>query len=543
DYGRWDDFSDAAALEERELGRRSAAALQQRFDRSQLSPADQLSYDLFLYRNARAEAVFAYRRQSYVFDQMNGAQSDLPAFLINIHKVDSVADAESYVSRIRGIAAALDQSIDEARQRQALGILPPRWVFPYVIADSRNVTKGAPFGPGADAPLWADFKSKVAGLDTDAATRQRLLDSARAALVNDMRPAYGRLIALMEQNQRAAGTKDGIWRFPNAAAQYQALLKYYTTADYTPDQIHDLGLDQVARIHGEMDAIRRQVGFAGTLQDFFQHMRTSKRFYYPNTDSGRQMYLDESQEAYAQVRSAAPRFFGRVPQSELAIKRVEPFREKSAGKAFYQSPPPDRSRPGTYYVNLYDMNNMPSTEVEALFCHEGIPGHHLQNALRVELGSAVPPFRQFGGYTAYGEGWGLYSEKLCKEMGLYQDPYRDFGRLQLELHRAIRLVVDSGLHHKRWSREQAIKYVEDNSADAKGGIVKAIERYIVYPGQATAYMVGKLKIEDLRRKAEAALGPRFDVRGFHDTVLLAGAMPLDMLETRVDEWIASQRAS
>jgi uncharacterized protein (DUF885 family) len=241
--------------------------------------------------------------------------------------------------------------------------------------------------------------------------------------------------------------------------------------------------------------------------------------------------------------AAAPRFFGRVPKSPMQVKAVEPFREKSAGKAFYSAPPPDGSRPGVYYVNLYDMNDMPSTEVEALFCHEGVPGHHLQNALRVELGSEVPPFRQFGGYTAYGEGWGLYSEKLCKEMGLYDDPYRDFGRLQLELHRAIRLVVDSGIHHKRWTREQAIKYVEDNSADAKGGIVKAIERYIVYPGQATAYMVGKLKIEQLRAKAETALGPKFDIKGFHDTVLLSGAMPLDMLEARVDQWIARQQAS
>ncbi len=225
------------------------------------------------------------------------------------------------------------------------------------------------------------------------------------------------------------------------------------------------------------------------------------------------------------------------------MKPVEAFREKSAGKAFYQDPPPDGSRPGTYYVNLYDMNDMPSTEVEALFCHEGIPGHHLQGALLSELGKGeVPPFRQFSGYTATDEGWGLYAEKLCKEMGLYQDPYRDFGRLQLELHRAIRLVVDSGIHHKRWSRETAIKYVEDNSADAKGGIVKAIERYIVYPGQATAYMVGKLKIEELRAKAKAQLGAKYDDRQFHDTILLAGSMPLNMLEARVDEWIARTKA-
>jgi uncharacterized protein (DUF885 family) len=347
----------------------------------------------------------------------------------------------------------------------------------------------------------------------------------------------------MQAQQKVAGTDDGIWRFPNGAAQYQALLKFYTTVDMTPDQIHELGLAQVARIHGEMSAIKDRVGFQGSLQEFFVHMREGKQFYYSNDAAGRQRYLDETDKALKQTMAAVPRFFGRTPKTPLLVKAVEPFREKSAGKAFYQDPPPDGSRPGTYYVNLSDMNAMPSIEVEALFCHEGVPGHHLQGALLSELGKGeVPPFRQFSGYTATDEGWGLYSEKLCKEMGMYQDPYRDFGRLQLELHRAIRLVVDSGIHHKRWSREQAIKYVEDNSADAKAGIVKAIERYIVYPGQATAYMVGKLKIEALRRKAEAELGPKFDIKGFHDTVLLAGSMPLDLLEKRVDDWIARQRS-
>jgi uncharacterized protein (DUF885 family) len=543
DYDDWDQNSDEQALAAREQGRRFAAELQQRFDRKLLSPEDQLSYDLFLARNARSEALWPYRDYGYEFDQMNGAQSDGPAFLINIHRITNVADAEAYVARLREMARYLDQSMEEAREGQALGVLPPKWVFPYVIADSKNVISGAPFGPGQDSALWADFKGKVGKLDADAPTKKRLLDAARATLLNDVRPAYRRLIALMEAQHKVAGTDDGIWRFPNGAAQYQALLRSYTTTDMTPDQVHDLGLQQVARIHGEMSAIKDQVGFTGSLQKFFEHMRTSKQFYYPNTPAGRQMYLDETAKALAETMAATPRFFGRVPKARMEVKAVEPFREKSAGKAFYSAPPPDGSRPGVYYVNLYDMNDMPSTEVEALFCHEGVPGHHLQNALRVELGGEVPPFRQFGGYTAYGEGWGLYSEKLCKEMGLYDDPYRDFGRLQLELHRAIRLVVDSGLHHKRWTRAQAIKYVEDNSADAKGGIVKAIERYIVYPGQATAYMVGKLKIEQLRAKAESALGPKFDIKGFHDTVLLSGAMPLDMLEARVDEWIARTQAS
>jgi uncharacterized protein (DUF885 family) len=542
DYGKWDEFTDEADEARRALRQRHLAELRSRFPRAALSPEDQLSFDLFEYRAARAESLYPFRKTGLVFDQMNGAQADGPAFLINIHRVDTVADAEAYVSRIGAVARYLDQALAEARVREAGGVLAPRWVYPYVIADSRNLIKGAPFDGGADNDLWADFQRKVGKLDTDAATKKRLLDSGRAAMLTQLKPAYQRVIAAMTAQQAKAGGDDGIWRFPNGAEEYRARLKFFTTTDISPDQVHELGLAQVARIHGEMSAIKEQVGFKGSLQDFFKFMRTDKRFYYPNTPAGRQQYLDATDKASAAVNAALPRYFGRLPKAPLLIKPVEAFREKSAGKAFYQDPPPDGSRPGTYYVNLYNMNDMPSIEAEALFCHEGAPGHHLQGALLSELGKGeVPPFRQFSGYTATDEGWGLYAEKLCKEMGLYTDPYRDFGRLQLELHRAIRLVVDSGIHHKRWSREAAIKYVEDNSADAKGGIVKAIERYIVYPGQATAYMIGKLKIEELRARAKTELGDRYDDRQFHDTVLLAGSMPLDLLDARVNGWIARTR--
>ena len=542
DYGALDQYTDAAAITGRELDQRTAEALQSRFDRAALSPDDQLSYDILLYRNTRAASIFPYRRNAYVFDQMNGAQADIPAFLINIHKVDSEADARAYISRLEQTGRYIDQAVAESIERDTLGVRPPRWVFPQVIEQSKNIITGAPFTAGKDNDLFADFKTKVGKLSLPQATKDALIAEARTAMLTAMRPAYQRMIATLATQARRAGTDDGIWRFADGAAQYKALLKYYTTTELDGDQIHALGLAQVARIHGEMTAIKESVGFAGTLNQFFAHIRGGKQFYYPNTAAGKQKYLDESAKAEAQVAAALPRFFGRLPKSKLLIKAVEPFREKNAGKAFYQDPPPDGSRPGTYYVNLYDMRNMPSTEVEALYCHEGLPGHHLQGALLSELGEGeVPPFRQFSGYTATDEGWGLYAEKLCKEMGLYSDPYRDFGRLQLELHRAIRLVVDSGLHHKRWTRSQAIKYVEDNSADAKGGIVKAIERYIVYPGQATSYMVGKLKIEELRARARAALGAKYDDRGFHDTVLLAGSMPLEILEARVDGWIAAQR--
>ncbi|MDQ3140495.1 MAG: DUF885 domain-containing protein [Pseudomonadota bacterium] len=541
DYGKWDEYTDASFEESRALDLKWLADLRARFDRATLSAEDRLSYDLFEYRIARGESIVPYRKQAYVFDQMNGAQSEGPAFLINIHRVDTAAQAEAYVSRIAAIGTYIDQAIAESEDRRARGVLPPKWVYPYVLDDARNVVTGAPFDGGADSAIFADLKAKVGKLAIADSEKARLTEAGRQALLTRVRPAYQRLIAAMTAQQALAGTDDGIWRFADGADQYSALLRYYTTTDLTGDQVHDLGLRQVARIHDEMRGIMARINFTGTLPQFFDKMRTDQQFYFPNTAAGKQMYLDETQKAYAAVAAQLPQYFGTLPKAPLTIKAVEPFREKSAGKAFYQDPAPDGSRPGTYYVNLYDMADMPSTEVDALFCHEGIPGHHLQGALLSELGGAVPPFRQFSGYTAPDEGWGLYAEKLCKEMGLYQDPYRDFGRLQLELHRAIRLVVDSGLHHKRWTRAQAIKYVEDNSADAKGGIVKAIERYIVYPGQATAYMVGKLKIEELRAKAETALGPRFDIRGFHDTILLSGSLPLDMMEAKVDAWIAERR--
>ncbi len=538
DYGKWDDFSDAAAQRAEATNLAALERMRARFDPARLNPDNQLSYRLFEKQIARASAAYQYRDYGYIFDQMNGPQSGLPAFLINIHRIDSKADAEAYISRLTGLGPAMDQSIVEARNGAAKGLLPPKWVYPYVIADARNVIAGAPFADGAgEAPLFADFKDKVGKLSISQSEKDALIAAAATALTTSVKPAYERLITEMTAQEKIASTDDGVWRFKGGGGYYAERLGNYTTTSMTPDQIHTLGLQQVARIHGEMRGIMKRVKFKGNLQAFFNHMRTGKQFYAPNTDAGRALYLAETEKAKQAVTALLPKWFGVLPQSPMVVKRVEEFREKSAGKAFYQRPSPDGTRPGTYYANLYNMADMPLTEVEALFYHEGIPGHHLQLAIQTEL-KDVPNFRKFGGVTTYSEGWGLYSEKLAKDMGLYTDPYRDFGRLQLELHRAIRLVVDSGLHHKKWSRAQAIKYVGDNSADAPGGIVKAIERYIVFPGQATAYMVGRLKISGLRDKAQKSLGKGFDVRGFHDVILKSGPVPLDILEERVDAWIA-----
>lgn len=529
DYGKWNDPSDDAEVASHTLQQATAAAMRASFDPAKLSAEEALSFELFNAQAARAERLFPFRDDEYIFDQMNGAQSQMPAFLINIHRVANVAEAEAYVERIRGMGPVLDALSAESARRAKKGVQPPKWVYAYVISDIENLMK-------PDNAVIEDIGAKVGKLDIGAGEKTRLTDAAKAAWAESAGPAYGRLLAEMKRQQAVAPTQDGIWRLPDGKAYYAALLANYTTTDMTAAQIHALGLSEVARIHGEMKKIMAQVGFKGTLREFFEHLRTSPQYYYTT----REDYLADVDAKVKAMEARLPAFFHTLPKAHLQVKAVEAFREKSAGKAFYQSPSPDGSRPGTYYVNLYDLRDMSKTELEALAYHEGIPGHHLQRAVQTEL-TGLPPFRRFGGFTAYTEGWGLYSEELAKDMGAYTDPYSDFGRLGMELWRACRLVVDTGIHDKRWSREQAIQYLKDNTPNPDGDIEKAIERYIVYPGQATAYLIGKLKIMELRTRAQAALGDRFDYRDFHDVVLKSGPVPLDILERRVDAWIAASR--
>lgn len=529
DYGRWDDPSEEAEIASHSLQQATAAALRDGFDPQRLSPDDALSHELFLAMAARADRLFPYRNHGYIFDQMNGAQSSGPAFLINIHRVANPAEAEAYVERIRGLGPWLDIQTAESAKRAAAGVQPPKWVYPYVISDIGNINR-------PDNAVLDDFAAKVGKLTIADTEKTRLIAAAKAAWTESAGPAYDRLLAEMQRQQAVAPTDDGVWRLPDGKAYYEALLANYTTTDMTAAQIHNLGLSEVARIHGEMRAIMAKVGFKGTLQQFFEHLRTSPQFYHTT----REAYLADVDARVKAMEARLPQFFLTLPKAALQVKAVEAFREKSAGKAFYQSPSPDGSRPGTYYVNLYDLRDMSKTELEALAYHEGVPGHHLQRAVQTEL-EGLPPFRRFGGVTAYTEGWGLYSEELGKDMGFYTDPYSDFGRLGMELWRACRLVVDTGIHDKRWSREQAIAYLKENTPNPDGDIEKAIERYIVYPGQATAYLIGKLKIMELRGRAQAALGDRFDYRTFHEVVLESGPVPLDILDRRVDRWIAKQK--
>ncbi len=536
DYGKLDDPSDVAAVEQYERGQEALVVMEAEFDESQLNEASQLSYRLFQARAERSKDAFPFRRNAYIFDQMNGAQSQIPAFMINIHRVSNKADAEAYVGRLSNSGPYIEALVAQSAERANDGIIVPDWVFPYVINDAKNVISGAPFDTGADSPIFADLKKKVNALSIADDEKADLIARGRDALTNSLAPAYEKLVAEMERQQKIAVDGDGVWRFKDGAAYYAERLKNYTTTDLTADQIHQIGLDNVARIHGEMRKIMAKVGFEGSLQDFFKHLRTSDQYFH----TSREDYLAEANLKLDAMEKELPKFFNTLPKAPFVIKPVEAFREKSAGKAFYQRPAPDGSRPGTYYVNLYDLKGMSKTELEALAYHEALPGHHLQLAIQTELGD-LPAFRKFGGITAYSEGWGLYTEELGKDMGFYTDPYSDFGRLGMELWRACRLVVDTGIHDKRWSREKAIKYLTDNTPNPDSDIRKAIERYIVYPGQATAYMIGKLKIMELRAKAQKELGGKFTMGDFHDVILRSGPVPLNIMEERVDSWIAKTR--
>jgi uncharacterized protein (DUF885 family) len=366
------------------------------------------------------------------------------------------------------------------------------------------------------------------------------MDDASAALSGPFRRAVGDMLATLDSIQPRATGNSGAWSLPNGGEYYASRLRAQTTTDLSADRIHQIGLDEVARIHREMEAIKGQVGFKGTLQQFFQHIKTGQQFKYPNTDAGRQQYLKDANAFIAQVTEVAPKWFRRLPKAPLEVRAVETWRQETASVAFYNRPSPDGSRPGIYYVNLADMNQVLKPQIEGISYHEGAPGHHFQIALQQEL-DGVPKFRRFGGYGAYSEGWGLYAERLGREMGFYKDPYSLFGHLSLELWRAVRLVTDTGLHSKRWTREQAIKYFQDNSLLSERDIVKEVERYINNPGQATSYKIGQLKIVELRERAKTALGDRFDIRDFHAAILENGPLPLDILEQQVEAYIAAKK--
>jgi len=545
-YDQIDDMSVEATQEQLDWMAAAVSELQQEFDYDALDFEAKTSYDLWIFQYEQARDNFEYSNQEYVFEQMGGVHSQLPVILMNYHQVETLSDMEAYISRIGGVARALGQQLEWAQNNAERGVRPPRYAYEFVRDASSGLTQGQPFDDAEnDSAVWNDAKTKIDALVSaetiDAATAEDLRARARTALENEFLPAYQELISWLDQDiNNAPAEPVGVSTLPNGVAFYNQMLRSYTTTDLTADEIHQIGLDEVARLRAEMIAIKDAVEFDGDLSEFFQFVSNDEQFFYSNDDAGRQRYLDESTAFIDNMKALLPEYFGILPKADLVVKRVEPFREQDGAAAHYFGSSPDGSIPGTYYVHLSDMSANPITELEAVAYHEGLPGHHMQIAIARELES-VPSFRSQAGFTAYSEGWGLYTELLSKEMGAYQDPYSDFGRLVGEMWRAVRLVVDTGIHAMGWTEQQAVDYFANNVSTPLPSIVSEIRRYTVLPGQATSYKIGMLKILELRERARAQLGDDFDIRDFHDAVLGGGGLPLAILERRIDNYIEMSR--
>lgn len=549
-YDQWDDLSEQHAAGNLALVASQLADLKQNVDFTALDEPTRLSYRLFERNAEETIEGWRWRYHDYVINQMSGLHSEAPAFLINAHTIETLQEARDYIARLRGIGPLFDQLIAAWRLRADRQIAPPRFVFPLVVASCREVITGEPFDQsGKPCALMEDFANKVDRLAViDPETRMQLLAETRQVLVAVVRPAYERLITALQETERLATDDDGVWKLPDGDEYYAFALRQATTTRMSAEEIHQLGLREVARIHHDMAAIIRQVGFQSepaasqeeTLQAFFKFVREDPQFYYPTTPEGKAAYMQRATEIIEAMRARLDEFFITKPKIPMVIKPVEPFREQGAASASYEEAPPDGSRPATYFINTVDMKGLPIFEMETLAHHEAIPGHHMQVAIAQGL-TDLPKFRRHIWNTAYGEGWALYAEYFPKEFGFYSDPYMDFGRLYDELLRAVRLVVDTGLHAKHWTRQQVIDYFKANTPNSERDIVAEVNRYIVWPGQATSYKIGQLKILELRELARRELGPRFDLREYHDLVLKNGALPLDLLEENVRSWIISRR--
>ena len=541
-YGEWDDFSDAAAVALNDRRKQDLQSLAEAVNYDALSEAGKISYDVFEYEARQAMRDFEFRKHIYVAHHLDSWALYLPVILQNQHRIDDVADAKAYISRLNNAEVALGQLAKRLAEQTSMGILSPEFSYPRILTDVDNLITGAPFDDGPENSVYADFRAKLEDLEIDEANSADLLASAAEALQGGWLRGYEAFSSQVERAQERADGNDGVWEHVDGEAYYQNRINNYTTLDLEADDIHELGLKEVARIQGEIAVIQEMVGVEGDLTDFFEFIRQDPNNYYPNTDEGREEFLARQRELVAGIYEKVDTYFNMLPKAELDVRRVETFRENTAGIAFYNMPSADGSRPGVYYTNLRDMTAVQKYVHTAIAYHESAPGHHFQLALQQEMES-LPSFRKYGGFGSFIEGWGLYSELLAKEMGFYVDPLEDVGRLQNEIWRAIRLVVDTGLHTRQWTREQAIDYFLQNSPLSVGDATVEVERYIARPGQALSYKIGMLKIQELRARAEAELGESFDIREFHDEVLRNGAVPLPVLERVVDQYVAKAKAS
>lgn len=507
------------------------------YDRGSLSEQQLLSADIldwFLEDSVRNEE-FLYH--SYPVNQMFGVQNELPSFMVDTHQVNNERDAEHYLTRLKKFTWKFDKVLGTLRSREEKGILPPTFVIDRVVTEMTGFIDT----PSIEHMLYQSFKTKLEDADEiTIAKKTEFLSAAQREIEQSVYPAYQSLIDYFENLRPSTTIDDGAWKHPNGAAYYASRLRAHTTTNKTPKKIHEIGLREVDRIQSEMRSILDELGHSGdTVAGWMVRLAKEPRFLYPNTDAGREQSLARYREIIADAGTRLDPLFNKRPNSGVEVQRIPPFKEKTSA-SHYKPPAMDGSRPGMFFAKLYDMNDDPMFGMKTLAYHEAIPGHHFQIALQQEL-TGVPTFRKILPFTAYSEGWALYAELLAGEYGFHGDPYSDLGRLQSELFRAVRLVVDTGIHYKRWTRDEAIKYMVDNTGLSEGGVTSEIERYIVMPGQACAYKMGQLMIVELRERSRRALGAAFDIREFHDVVLQNGSMPLEILEKVVDQYIERKK--
>ncbi len=525
---RWGDSSIAAEQAKTQRLKTSLAALQ-KIERSQLSPADRINYDL--YQRKLRQEIEAQRFQRYLapMSQRGGIQSiqNFTQFLA----LNTEQDYRDWLARLDTLDQQIATHIALMREGMRTGVMPPKIVMSRVPKQLAMQLVDTP----TDSPFYkafADINDNIAP-----AAQRALQQQAQAIIKTKLLPAYQTFNDFFV-NEYLPACRDtvGIWDTPNGKDYYSFLARSFTTTNMTPDAIHALGLAEVARIKAQMHDIIKEVKFKGDFEAFLQFLRTDPQFYYDNPDDLFNAYLAISKR----IDPELVKLFGHLPRMPYGLRPIPEAQAPDTTTAYYSSPAADGSRAGYYYVNLYQPETRPKYEMEVLSVHEAVPGHHLQIAIQQELGD-LPNFRKYDGFTAFTEGWGLYSESLGYELGLYKDPYSRFGQLTYEMWRAVRLVVDTGMHYKKWTRQQAIDYFKANAAKSEQDIVNEVDRYIIMPGQALAYKIGQLKISELRQRATQELGDKFDIRAFHDLVLGSGAVPLDVLESMVDEWIASKR--
>jgi uncharacterized protein (DUF885 family) len=511
------------------------------YKRAGMTAAAGMSYDVMDWFLAdMTEGEKAFPRHDYLVNQLQGFQAELPDFLINLHPMHTPSDLKNYVKRLSKFGVAVDQAIQGLDLRREAGVVPPRWSLEKSLQQMREFRAHQP----TDNPLYATLLpklDKMKGLKP--AEREKQLAEVARLVQDTVQPAWDRLIAATEKQLAVATDDDGVWKFPDGAAYYAYCLKHHTTTNLPADTIHAIGLSEVARIEAQMRDILKRQGYPTTdLAKSVQMAQKEPRFVYPANDSGRAQILADYRAILDDAKKRVPALFNVMPKAPLAVERVPAFREKGSAGAYYQRGSIDGKRPGTFYANLRDPNETTKPQMRTLAYHEGIPGHHFQLGIQAEL-KGVPFFRTLVPFTAYAEGWGLYAERLALENGFQQTPYDSLGAYQAELFRAVRLVVDTGIHAQRWTRQQAITYMVANTGMDSSEVATEVERYIVNPGQACAYKVGQLEILRLRQHAMDALGDRFDIKKFHDVVLTGGALPLALLERAVDEWIATERTT